>query len=145
MFDTLYNTQILELAANIPLIGRLEEPHGFATKRSQLCGSSVSVEIKIQNGCVSDFGHNIKACALGQASSSIMARHVIGASIPELEFALFEVRAMLKDNGSPPTGRFSEAQILSPIKDFKARHASVLLTFEATLEAAKMAVRAEES
>ena len=140
MFNDLYNTRILELAADIPLVGRLKNPHGYSKKRSKLCGSSVSVEVNTLNGHISEFAHEIKSCALGQASSAVMAKNVIGATIAELELAVFEMQAMLSGNGSTPTGRFSEAKILSPVKDFKARHASVMLTFEATLEATKMAI-----
>ncbi len=140
MFDDLYNNRILELAADIPMVGRLNEPHGRSVKRSRLCGSSVSVELKMLDGCICEFAHVIKACALGQASSSIMARNVIGASVLELETALTQVQSMLEDNGTPPSGRFSEVKVLTPVKDFKARHASVLLTFEATLEAARAAI-----
>ncbi len=139
MFDNLYNNRILELAADIPLLGHLKYPQGCSIKRSKLCGSTVSVEIKMTDGKVSEFAHEVKACALGQASSSIMARNVVGATLLELEKALSEVTSMLKNNGPTPQGRFGEAKILSPVKDFKARHASVLLTFEATLEAAKLA------
>ena len=140
MFDNLYNNRILELAADIPLLGHLKEPQGSAVRRSKLCGSTVSVELKMADGKVSEFAHEVKACALGQASSSIMARNVIGASILELEQALSQIESMLKNNGLAPVGRFGEAKILAPVKDFKARQASVLLTFEATLEAAKSAL-----
>ncbi len=135
MFDDLYNKRILELAAHIPLLGKLDKPDGIAVARAKLCGSMVSVQLKMQNGHVTEFAHEVKACALGQASSSIMASHVIGATLQELELTLAQMRAMLKDNGAPPTGRFEDAKVLQPVRDFKPRHASVLLTFEATVEA----------
>lgn len=139
MFDDLYNARILELAADIPLLGRLDAPDGTASAHSKLCGSKVTVDVKLEDGRIVEFAHDVKACALGQASSSIMARSVIGASIDEMREARDAVRAMLKENGEPPIGRFAEAKVLQPVKDFKARHASTLLTFEATLEAAEKA------
>jgi NifU-like protein involved in Fe-S cluster formation len=140
MFDSLYNKRILELAAQIPRLGRLPEPDGSARAHSKLCGSTVIVDVKVSEGKISDFAHEVKACALGQASSSIMARHVLGASLEELEKARAEMRAMLKENGPAPGGRFAEAVVLEPVRDFKARHASTLLTFEATLEAMSKAL-----
>lgn len=139
MFDDLYNARILELAADIPRQGRLDAPDASASAHSKLCGSTVVVDLRIEDGRVADFAHEVKACALGQASSSIMARNVIGASLDELRSARDAVRAMLKNDAAPPEGRFAEAKVLQPVKDFKARHASTLLTFEATLEAAEKA------
>ena len=140
MFDDLYNRRILELAADIPLLGRLDMPDGTASAHSKLCGSTVTVDVRIEGDRVTDFAHEVKACALGQASSSLMAQHVIGASIEELRVVRDQIRAMLKEGGPPPDGRFVEANVLQPVKDFKARHASTLLTFEATLEAAEHAM-----
>jgi NifU-like protein involved in Fe-S cluster formation len=140
MFDDLYNKRILELAADIPLLGKLTAPHGSSTKRSKLCGSVVSVQVKMHDGVVSEFAHEVKACALGQAASSIMARHAIGASIVELEQALCDVQAMLKDGIILQHGRFVEMNVLQGVRSFAARHASVLLTFEATVEAVKLAI-----
>jgi NifU-like protein involved in Fe-S cluster formation len=135
MLDDVYNKRILELAANIPRIGHLPHADAFATAHSKLCGSTVSVELSVQNGKVSDFAHIVKACALGQASSSIMARNIIGASSLELRAARETMRRMLKENGPPPEGRFAEASVLEPVRDFKARHASTLLTFDAVVSA----------
>jgi NifU-like protein involved in Fe-S cluster formation len=140
MFDDLYNNRILELAANIPHLGKLASFDASSTKRSKLCGSVVTVYVKMQNGVVSEFSHEVKACALGQAASSIMARNVIGASLPELEQALSDVHAMLKEGALPPSGRFEKMKVLQGVKAFKARHASVLLTFEATMEAVRGAI-----
>jgi NifU-like protein involved in Fe-S cluster formation len=135
MLDEVYNKRILSLAADIPRIGRLSQPDASATAHSKLCGSTVTVDIRMENGVISDFAHVVKACALGQASSSIMARHVIGASAEEVRAARETVRQMLKANGPAPTGRFAEAAVLEPVKDFKARHASTLLTFDAVVQA----------
>ncbi len=140
MFDNLYNKRILELAADIPLIGKLTAPDGSSTKRSKLCGSVVTVYVKMHFGVVSEFAHEVKACALGQAASSIMARNVIGASVAELEQALSDMKNMLEQGALPPTGRFQDIKVLKGVKDFKARQASVLLSFEATVEAARLAI-----
>ncbi|MBP0579170.1 iron-sulfur cluster assembly scaffold protein [Labrys sp. LIt4] len=135
MLDDVYNKRILELAANIPRIGHLPRADAAATAHSKLCGSTVSVELAVEDGKVSDFAHIVKACALGQASSSIMARNIIGASADELRAARDTMRRMLKENGPPPKGRFAEAAVLEPVRDFKARHASTLLTFDAVVSA----------
>jgi len=135
MLDDVYNKHILGLAADIPRIGRLAAPDATATAHSRLCGSTVTVDLAMENGVVTDFAHVVKACALGQASSSIMARHVIGATGDELRTARETMRRMLKENGPPPGGRFAEAMVLEPVRDYKARHASTMLTFDAVVEA----------
>lgn len=140
MLSELYNETILGLAADIPRLGRLEAPDGTSHQRSRLCGSQVTVDVAMEDGRVADFAHEVKACALGQASSSVMARHVIGATVAELETVRDEMLAMLKEGGPPPTGRFEALKVLEPVREHKSRHASVMLTFDATLEAAKAAV-----
>jgi NifU-like protein involved in Fe-S cluster formation len=135
MLDDIYNRRILELAADIPRLGRLTAPMATAVVHSKLCGSKVTVDLVMDNGVVTDFAHDVKACALGQASSSIMARHVIGANADELRQVRNDVRRMLKENGTPPVGRWGEAKVLEPVRDFKARHASTLLTFDAVVDA----------
>ncbi|MDE2579317.1 MAG: iron-sulfur cluster assembly scaffold protein [Hyphomicrobiales bacterium] len=142
MLDEIYNARVLELAANIPRLGRLAAPQGTARAHSKLCGSTVTVDVALKDGRVSDFAHDVKACALGQASSSIMARHVIGATPAQLRDLSARMRAMLKENGPAPDGEWAELSVLEPVRDFKARHASTLLTFEATAEAA---TKAEEA
>lgn len=135
MLSDIYNKRILELAGNIPRLGRLPAPHASATAHSKLCGSTVTVDVALEDGVVSDFAHDVKACALGQASSSIMARHVLGATAAELRAVRDAVRRMLKENGPPPDGRWSDLAVLEPVRDFKARHASTLLTFDAVVDA----------
>jgi NifU-like protein involved in Fe-S cluster formation len=135
MLDDIYNKRILELAANIPRLGRLDAPMATAMAHSKLCGSKVTVDVAMADGVVSDFAHDVKACALGQASSSIMARNVVGATPDELRAARDAVRRMLKENGPPPEGRFADAAVLEPVRDFKARHASTLLAFDAVVDA----------
>ena len=135
MLSDIYNRRILELAANIPRLGRLEKPDATATAHSKLCGSTVTVDVTMRDGKVADFAHDVKACALGQASSSIMAAHVIGATPDELRELRDRVRRRLKENGAPPDGRWQDVAVLEPVRDYKARHASTLLTFEAVADA----------
>ena len=135
MLNDIYNKKIIELAGNIPRLGRLADPDASATAHSKLCGSTVKVDVKMQDGVVSDFAHDVKACALGQASSSIMARHVIGSNAAELRELRETVRRMLKENGAPPQGKWADVAMLEPVRDYKARHASTLLTFDAVVDA----------
>jgi NifU-like protein involved in Fe-S cluster formation len=135
MLNDVYNSKILDLAGNIPRIGRLTEPDASATAHSKLCGSTVTIDLKMDGPIVSDFAHVVKACALGQASSSLMARHIVGASAPELRELRETVRRMLKDNGTPPSGKWADFAVLEPVRDYKARHASTLLTFDAVVSA----------
>ena len=135
MIDDIYNRKILGFAADIPRLQRLGAPDATAVAHSRLCGSKVTVDLSMKDGVVSDFGHEVKACALGQASSSIMARHVIGATGDELRAVRDTVRAMLKDNGPAPAAPWDDAQVLEPVRDYKARHASTLLTFDAVVDA----------
>jgi NifU-like protein involved in Fe-S cluster formation len=135
MLNDIYNKRIIELAGNIPRLGRLAEPDASATAHSKLCGSTVKVDLKMDDGVVTDFAHDVKACALGQASSSIMARHVIGSNAAELRELRETVRKMLKENGSPPDGKWADVALLEPVRDYKARHASTMLTFDAVVDA----------
>jgi NifU-like protein involved in Fe-S cluster formation len=135
MLDDIYNTKILELAGNIPRIGRLPDPDATARAHSRLCGSTVTVDIKMADGRVSDFAHDVKACALGQASSSLMARNVIGSTPEELREVRAAMHRMLKEGGPPPGGRWSDLKYLEPVRDYRARHASTLLTFDAVVDA----------
>jgi NifU-like protein involved in Fe-S cluster formation len=149
MLNEVYNNRILELAGNIPRLGRLAEPDASATAHSKLCGSTVTVDLKMDGPVVTDFAHEVKACALGQASSSIMARNVIGANASELRGLRETVRRMLKENGTAPQGKWADIAVLEPVRDYKARHASTLLTFDAVvsaidqIEAKRSAVAAE--
>ena len=135
MLDDIYNTKILELAGNIPRIGRLADPDASARAHSRLCGSTVTVDLKMAEGRVSDFAHDVKACALGQASSAVMARTVIGSTPDELRGVRDAMHRMLKENGPPPDGRWSDLRYLEPVRDYRARHASTLLTFDAVVDA----------
>ena len=135
MLDDVYNRHILEHAGSIPRIGRLDHPDATATAHSRLCGSTVTVDLKMDGDGVTDFAHDVRACALGQASSSIMARHVVGSNAAELRALRETVRKMLKESGAPPQGKWADIAVLEPVRDYKARHASTLLTFDAVVSA----------
>ncbi len=136
MLNDVYNKRILELAADIPRLGRLPHPGASATAHSKLCGSTVTVDVSVSDGRVSDFAHDVKACALGQASSSIMARNVVGSTPAELREVREVVRRMLKEGAEPPReGKWADVAVLEPVRDYKARHASTLLTFDAVVKA----------
>lgn len=141
MLDDVYNRRILELAADIPRLGRLAHPDASATAHSRLCGSTVTVDVTMAGDRVADFAHDVKACALGQASSSIMARHVVGTSLEELRALREAMRKMLKENGPPPGGAWDDLKVLEPVREYRARHASTMLTFDAVVEAAEAALQ----
>lgn len=133
--EDLYNDKILRFAGNIDRIGRLEAPDATASAHSRLCGSTVTVDIGIEDDIVVDFAHEVRACALGQASSAIMAENIVGSSLDELMAVRDQMAGMLKDGGPPPDGRFADLAILEPVRDYRARHASTMLTFEAVASA----------
>jgi NifU-like protein involved in Fe-S cluster formation len=135
MIDEVYNARILGFAGNISRIGRLDRPDATATAHSKLCGSTVTVDIRMDGEAVVDFAHEVKACALGQASSSVMARVIVGATAAELRAVRETMLRMLKENGPPPEGRFEDMKYLEPVRDYKARHASTMLTFDAVVDA----------
>ncbi len=135
MINEIYNRKILEFAANIPHLQRLAHPDATAIGHSKLCGSKVTIDIAMKDGVISDFGQDVKACALGQASSSIMGSHVIGSTPNELRALRQTMHKMLKENGEPPQGKWSDLEALIPVRDYKARHASTLLTFDAVVDA----------
>jgi len=135
MIDDVYNAKILGFAGNIGRIGRLAEPDATSRQHSKLCGSTVVVDLKMDGDTVTDFAHDVKACALGQASSAIMAEHVVGATAEELRAVRATMLKMLKENGAPPEGRFADLKYLEPVRDYRARHASTMLTFDAVVDA----------
>lgn len=138
----LYSAQILALAADIPHHDRLADPDATAKRRSPLCGSTVTVDVKVENGRIVDFGQDVKACALGQASASVVGRNIIGCTREQVETARDQLRAMLKENGPVPDAPFDGLEVLLPARDYKNRHASILLTLEATAEAMEKAEQA---
>jgi NifU-like protein involved in Fe-S cluster formation len=135
MLDDVYNRRILELAADIPRLGRLPHPDASSTAHSRLCGSTVTVDLEMHGDTVTDFAHEVKACALGQASSSIMARNVVGAKADELREIRLQMRNMLKEQGAAPGGKWADLAVLEPVRDYQARHASTMLTFDAVVAA----------
>ena len=135
MSADLYTGRILELAADIPHVGTLADADGAARKVSRLCGSQVDVTITLQDDRILNFAIEPKACALGQASASVLARHALGASVADVTRARDQLAAMLRQNGPPPDGRFWELRYLEPVRDYAPRHASVLLAFEAAVAA----------
>jgi NifU-like protein involved in Fe-S cluster formation len=141
--DEIYNARILDLAANIPKAERLEDADATATAHSKLCGSTVTVDLKVAGDRVTAFGQTVKACLLGQAAASVMASHIVGSTAQELRDVGRAMRKMLKEGGSPPTGRWADLAVLEPVRDYKARHASTLLVFDA-VEAALAKAEAKE-
>ena len=140
MIDDLYSAKLLRLAAEMPRAGRLTDPDASAEKVSKLCGSRITVDVKVRGGRVTDFAQDVSACALGQASASVLGAHVIGTSLAELETTRDAFRAMLKADGPAPEGRFADLALLGPVKDYPARHTSTMLAFEAVTEAVREAV-----
>ncbi len=132
----LYSGRILALAADIPHLGRLPDPTGSVRKRSPLCGSTVTVDLVLKDGRVADFAQDVKACALGQASAAILGKVILGRSLTELQAAREMLRAMLQDNGPVPAAPFDGYEVLLPARDYKNRHASILLALDAACDAA---------
>ena len=139
MFDDLYTERVLRLAANIPRAGRLADPDGTAEKTAKLCGSHVVLDVRLAGDVVVDFAQEVKACALGQAAAGVLGATIVGARVEEVRAALEALRAMLKEGGPPPEGRFADLRALAPVKDFPARHASTMLAFDAAVEAIRAA------
>jgi len=135
MLNDIYNRRVLELAADIPRQGRLKAPQASAKAHSRLCGSTVVVDLSVEDGKVSDFAHEVRACMLGQASSSLMARQIVGSTPAELRALRETMTAMLKAGGPAPEGKWAEFSVLEPVREYKARHASTLLTFDAVVDA----------
>ncbi len=138
----LYSAQILALAADIPHHERLENPDATVKKRSPLCGSTVTVDVKVKDGRITDFGQDVKACALGQASASVVGRNVVGCTREQVEKARDQLRAMLKEGGPVPEPPFDGLEVLLPAREYKNRHASILLALDATAEAMEKAEQA---
>ena len=131
----LYSGQILALAADIPLTDRLENPHATVKRRAPLCGSTVTVDINLDHGKVTEFGQDVKACALGQAAASVVASSIIGRSTDEICKARDQLSAMLREGGTAPDSPFDGLKVLEPAREYKNRHASIMLALEATVEA----------
>ncbi|WGM45150.1 hypothetical protein KOAAANKH_00010 [Brevundimonas sp. NIBR10] len=140
MIDELYSARILSLAANLPHSGRLPAPEGTGERVAKLCGSKAVVDVVLDDaGRVTDFAQDVKACALGQAAAGVLGEAVIGSTEPEIEAARDATLAMLKSAGEGPVGRFEGLRALKLVADYPARHASTLVSIEATLDAVRMA------
>ena len=133
--DAIYSNRILELAAAIPRSERLSNPDASATAHSKLCGSTVQVDLTMDGGVVTGYGQTVKACLLGQAAASVVGREIVGTPKKEMAEVAAKMRAMLKENGPPPGGRWADLAVLEPVRDYKARHTSTLLVFDAVLDA----------
>lgn len=138
----LYSQRILALAADIPHRGRLDGAQASVRRRAPLCGSTVSVDLDMADGRITRFGQDVKACALGQASAALLGRHVIGRTRAEIEAARDQLKAMLTSDAAPPGAPFEGYDVLLPARDYRNRHASILLALEATAEAMAEAERA---
>ncbi len=139
----LYSNRILSLAATMPHVGRLAEPDASAMRRSPLCGSKVTVDITMRDGMVAEFAQDVKACALGQAAAAVTGGAIIGLTLSEVEMGRDALRDMLKNNGPVPTAPFGGFEVLEPAREYKNRHASILLAIEATAEAIQQAAQTE--
>ncbi|MGO4917437.1 iron-sulfur cluster assembly scaffold protein [Pseudogemmobacter sp. W21_MBD1_M6] len=135
----LYSGRILALAADIPFTDRLAAPTATAKRRSPLCGSTVTVDITVQDGKITEFGQDVKACALGQAAASVVASSIIGRTRAEVELARDQLKAMLKSDAPAPEAPFDGLEVLIPARDYKNRHASIMLSLEATVDAMQQA------
>lgn len=135
LLDDIYSPRILELAAEIPHGQRLETPGATATAHSKLCGSTVTIDLDLEEGRVARYGQTVKACLLGQAAASVMGRNIIGSTPDELRAVGARMRAMLKQGGPAPDGRWKDLAVLEPVRDYRARHASTLLVFDAVEDA----------
>jgi NifU-like protein involved in Fe-S cluster formation len=131
----LYSARILALAADIPRTDRLPAPDATARRRSPLCGSTVTVDLKVAGDTITDYGQEVRACALGQAAAAIVGAHVVGLTRTQVQKARDQLHAMLKENGPPPEAPFAELEVLAPARDYKNRHASIMLALDATLDA----------
>ncbi len=131
----LYSQKILEIAANQPIPGRLDRPDATARRVSRVCGSSIEVDVTVEQGRVSAYGHTLAACALGQTSAAIVARQIVGTPVSEFRALREQMTAMLKANGTPPTGKWSDLAYLEPVQDYAPRHTSTLLVFDAVVDA----------
>jgi len=133
--NDLYSEKILDLAANARQPARLSKPDASARKVSRVCGSVIEVDVIVRDGVVVEYGHAVSACALGQTSAAVVAREIVGTPIGEVRTLRAQMYAMLKENGLPPGGRWSDLKYLEPVREYRPRHTSTLLVFDAMVEA----------
>lgn len=139
----LYSQKILDLAGNAPQPGRLADADGSARKVSRVCGSVIEVDVLVRGGVITGYGHEISACALGQTSAAVVAREIVGTPVAEFRQVREQMHAMLKDNGAPPAGKWDDLRFLEPVREYRARHMSTLLVFDAVVEAIEKAESVE--
>ncbi|SFO80489.1 NifU homolog involved in Fe-S cluster formation [Cohaesibacter marisflavi] len=135
MLDDVYNHKILEFAGNIPQLERLPSPMASSKAHSKLCGSTIEVDLVVEDGKVAAFGQAVNACALGQAAASVVGRHILGSDLEELRQLRAQMQSMLREAGDPPAGKWDDLKFLQPVRDYPARHASTLLVFDAVVDA----------
>ncbi len=133
--EDIYSERVLELSANIPRTGRLPDPDATASAHSKLCGSRILVDLKMEGGKVTGYAQDVRACLLGQTSAAVMGANIVGTTAGELREVGAQMRRMLKEGGPAPEGRWSDLAILETVRDYKARHASTLLVFDAVEDA----------
>ena len=139
----LYSQRILDLAGNALQPPRLSHADASARKVSRVCGSVVEVDVVVRDGVIAEYGHEVSACALGQTSAAVVAREIVGTPVEEFRAVRAEMHAMLKENGAPPTGKWDDLKYLEPVREYRARHLSTLLVFDAVVEALEKAESAE--
>lgn len=139
----LYSQKILDLAGNALQPARLDHPDGSARKVSRVCGSVIEVDVGIEQGIIAAYGHDVSACALGQTSAAVVAREIVGTPVTEFRQLREQMHAMLKQNGAPPVGKWSDLRFLEPVREYPARHMSTLLVFDAVVAAIEKAESAE--
>jgi NifU-like protein involved in Fe-S cluster formation len=131
----LYSEKILDLAGNAVQPGRLAGADASARKVSRVCGSVIEVDLVVRNAIITGYGHEISACALGQTAAAVVAREIVGTPVAEFRQLRQQMHAMLKEDGAPPQGKWSDLRYLEPVRDYRARHMSTLLVFDAVVEA----------
>ena len=131
----LYSAKILEIAANQPVPGRLADPGASARRVSRVCGSTIEVDLEVEDDVITGYGHDISACALGQTAAAIVAANIVGATADEMRLLRTQMYAMLKADGAPPAGRWDDLQYLEPVREYRPRHTSTLLVFDAVVDA----------
>lgn len=139
----LYSQKILDLAGNAPQPGRLDHPDASARKVSRVCGSVIEVDVAVSDGVITGYGHEISACALGQTSAAVVAREIVGTPVGEFLAVREQMHAMLKAEGVPPSGKWDDLKYLEPVRDYRARHVSTLLVFDAVADALAKAQSSE--
>ena len=131
----LYSERILDLAGNAPQPGRLADADASARKVSRVCGSLIEVDLKVRDGIITGYGHEVSACALGQVSAAVVAREVVGTPVGEFLAVRQQMHDMLKAGGTPPGGKWDDLKYLEPVRDYPNRHVSTLLVFDAVAAA----------